>query len=72
MKNLIRYSIYSLIAGVIISTLGMSGSISVKADTIKNSMPALFQGSMAAVIIGAILILLSLIFFAMAVFKQEK
>ncbi|OGD67889.1 hypothetical protein A3F08_03205 [Candidatus Berkelbacteria bacterium RIFCSPHIGHO2_12_FULL_36_9] len=72
MRKLIHYSIYLLIAGTIISTLGMTGSISVKADVLKANSPALFQGGIAAVVIGACFIVLALIFFILAVSKSDK
>lgn len=72
MRNFIRLSIYSLILGTIVSTLGAVGRFSVKADAVEAYSGTLFQGAMIAVIIGIVLIFLACILFIIAITKSEK
>lgn len=72
MSKYLKASIFLLVLGAIVATLGATGSISIKADSLKDYSTTLFQGAGMAVFVGAGLILLAIIFFAAAMFKSNK
>lgn len=72
MRKFILATIYSLVAGIAISTLGAVGRFSVKADALANYSPTLFQGSLVAVIVGIVLIFVAVILFFIALSKSVK
>lgn len=72
MRNLIKYSIYSLILGITFSTLGAVGRFSVKADELEAYSVPLFQGAMIGVIIGIALIFVACAMFILAILRSEN
>ena len=71
MIKFIRGSIYCLIIGIILLTVGSSGSLSIKADVIKQSSEILYQSAQISIVVGAFLIVLSGILFIVAVIKSR-
>jgi len=69
-KN-IRATIYFLISGIIVSSIGAWGSLSAEADTIKKTSQTLYFGMQSFVIFGAFLILLAVIFFIIGMVKSK-
>lgn len=71
MKHTIRFSIGSLIAGILILAVGAGGALSAKADTLKETVQTLYTGAQVAIIVGVALIILAAITFIFAVVKSK-
>ena len=71
MKKIVHYSVYLLILGFVILAIGVWGSVSASADTIRQASEILFQGMQIAVYAGTGMIVLSGILFFIATAKSE-
>ncbi len=71
MIKTIRFSIGSLIAGILILAVGAGGALGVKADTLKETSQTLYTGAQIAIIAGVVLIILAAITFIFAVVKSK-
>lgn len=71
MIKLIRGSIYSLIVGISILSIGALGSLSVFADSVKDASEGLYQSMGYSIFVGSALILISGVLFIIAVAKSK-
>lgn len=72
MIKFIRLAVFSLILGVVGVAFGSMGSMSISADVMTQGADNIQKTYVGGIIIGSILIILSAIFFILAIGKSNK
>ena len=72
MIKYIRLSIGFLVAGTAMLSLGVTGSLSVKADVVRDFSETLYRSAQVGVFAGTTLIVLSGVFFIVAISKSQE